>query len=88
MPSINVPVKLDMHFIHSPTREIQIYFHSYMANHVLTVATCHIQYTFLNLCQLFSRENGQNTPSPPFWYDTKMAIDGYKARKELIESVG
>ena len=27
----------------------------------LTVATCHIQYTFLSLCQYFSRENGQNT---------------------------
>ena len=25
----------------------------------LTVATCHIQYTFLSLCQFFSRENGQ-----------------------------
>ena len=27
----------------------------------LTVATCHIQCTFLSLCQFFSRENGQNT---------------------------
>ena len=27
----------------------------------LTVATCHIQYTFLSLCQFVSRENGQNT---------------------------
>ena len=27
----------------------------------LTVATCHIQYTFLSLCQFFSRVNGQNT---------------------------
>ena len=27
----------------------------------LTVATCHIQYTFLSLCQFFSGENGQNT---------------------------
>ena len=27
----------------------------------LTVATCHIQYPFLSLCQFFSRENGQNT---------------------------
>ena len=27
----------------------------------LTVATCHIQYTFLSLCQFFSQENGQNT---------------------------
>ena len=26
----------------------------------LTVATCHIQYTFLSLCQFVSRENGQN----------------------------
>ena len=26
-----------------------------------SVATCLIQYTFLSLCQLFSRENGQNT---------------------------
>ena len=27
----------------------------------LTVATCHIQYTFLSLCgSYFSRENGQN----------------------------
>ena len=44
----------------------------------LTVATCHIQYTFLFL----SRENGQkhkNTRS-----HTKMAADSYKARKTLI----
>ena len=27
----------------------------------LTVATCHIRYTFLSLCQLFSGENGQKT---------------------------
>ena len=27
----------------------------------LTVTTCHIQYTFLSLCQCFTRENGQNT---------------------------
>ena len=27
----------------------------------LTVATCHIHYSFLSLCQYFSRENGQNT---------------------------
>ena len=27
----------------------------------LTVATCHIQYTFLSLCPFFARENGQNT---------------------------
>ena len=27
----------------------------------LTVVACHIQYIFLSLCQLFSRENGQNT---------------------------
>ena len=27
----------------------------------LTVATCHIQYTFLSLCHCYSRETGQNT---------------------------
>ena len=27
----------------------------------LTVATCHIQFTFLSLCRYFSQENGQNT---------------------------
>ena len=27
----------------------------------LTIATCHIQYKFLSLCQFVSRENGQNT---------------------------
>ena len=27
----------------------------------LTVTTCHIQYTFLSLCQFFSLENGENT---------------------------
>ena len=50
----------------------------------LTVATCHIQYTFLSLCLFFfSRENGQietkheNSRSPTFSYDTKMASDGY-----------
>ena len=45
----------------------------------LTVATCHIQYTFLSLCQFVSRENGQNTKntrSPPFSHDIKMAPDG------------
>ena len=26
----------------------------------LNVATGHIQYTFLSLCQIFARENGQN----------------------------
>ena len=26
----------------------------------LAVATCHIQYSFLSLCQFFSQENGQN----------------------------
>ena len=26
-----------------------------------TDATCHVQYTFLNLCQFFSQENGQKT---------------------------
>ena len=41
----------------------------------LTVATCHIQYTFLSLCQFFSRENGQNTKI--LSYDTKMAADSY-----------
>ena len=27
----------------------------------LTVGNCHIQYTFLSLCQFLSQENGQNT---------------------------
>ena len=27
----------------------------------VTIATCHVRYTFLSLCQFFSRENGQNT---------------------------
>ena len=27
----------------------------------LSLLICHIQYTFLSLCQCFSRENGQNT---------------------------
>ena len=45
----------------------------------LTVVTCHIQYTFLSLCQYVSRENGQNTKilGPPFSYDTKMSADVY-----------
>ena len=30
----------------------------------LAIATCHIQYTFLSLCQLFLRENRQNTKIP------------------------
>ena len=53
----------------------------------LTVATYHTQYIFLSLCRSFARENGQNTKntrSPPFSYDTKMAADGYWARKALI----
>ena len=37
----------------------------------MTVATCHIQYTFLSLCRFYSRENVQNTN------DTKMAAEGY-----------
>ena len=47
----------------------------------LTVATCYIQYTFLSLCQFFSRENEkkkkQENTRPPFSYDTKMAAEGY-----------
>ena len=35
----------------------------------LTVAICHIQYTFLT--------KHENTRSPPFSYDTKMAADSY-----------
>ena len=27
----------------------------------LTVVTCHVQYTFLSLCQFVSREKGQDT---------------------------
>ena len=27
----------------------------------VTIATCHVRYTFLSLCQFCSRENGQNT---------------------------
>ena len=52
----------------------------------LTVAACHIQCTFLSLCQFVSRENGQNTKilGLPFSYDTKMAADGYQVRKALI----
>ena len=53
----------------------------------LTVTTCHIQYTFLSLCQFISRENGQNRKIhvlevlhfcmtwkclPTFLYDMKM----------------
>ena len=36
----------------------------------LTVATCHIQYTFLSLCQLFFTRKWtkyENTKSPPFF---------------------
>ena len=40
----------------------------------LTVATSHIQYTFLSLCQFVSRENGQNTK---ILEDKKMAADVY-----------
>ena len=47
----------------------------------LTVATWHIQYTFLRLpFFLFSQENGQNTKniwSLPLSYDTKVAANGY-----------
>ena len=39
----------------------------------LTVPACHIQYTFLNLRQFFSRENEENTKIPQFSYGTKMA---------------
>ena len=46
----------------------------------LTVAICHIQYTFQSLYQFFftrKRTKHENTPSPPFSYDTNMAADGY-----------
>ena len=56
----------------------------------LTVATCHIQYTFLSLCQFVSRENGQNTKilSLPFSYDnTKMAADSsLYTKRSYLES--
>ena len=54
----------------------------------LTVATCHIQYTFLSLSIFFTRKRTkhENTRSPPFSYDTKMAADGYWARKALMLS--
>ena len=45
----------------------------------LSVATFHIQYTFLSLCQFISQnkagEKHENTRSPPFLNDTKMAAD-------------
>ena len=52
----------------------------------LAVATCHIQYMFLSLCHFFPtrKRTLENTRSPPFSYDTKMATDGYWARKALI----
>ena len=40
----------------------------------LTVATCHIQYTFLR-----KRTKHENTQKSPFSYGTKMAADRYKA---------
>ena len=44
----------------------------------LTVATYHIQYTFLSLCQCCFTENGQDTKILVWYsYDTKMAADGY-----------
>ena len=45
---------------------------------LLTVATCHIQYTFLSLCRFcFTRKQTkhENTRSPPFSYHTKMAAN-------------
>ena len=52
----------------------------------LTVAIYLIQYTFLSLCQFFTRKRTKhdNTRSPPFSYDTKMAAGGYWTRKTLI----
>ena len=41
----------------------------------LTVATCHIQYTFLSLCQFFSRQNGQNT---------KILVSYQNGRRQLL----
>ena len=52
----------------------------------LTVASCHIQCTFLSFCQfLFTKKR---TNLEPFSYDTKMAPDGYWARKALINREG
>ena len=50
----------------------------------LTVATCHIQYTYLSLCWFCWRENGQNTrilglPLSSLSYGKKMAADGRRA---------
>ena len=46
----------------------------------LKVATCHIQYTFsefMPICLTRKRTKHENTRSPPFSCDTKMAADGY-----------
>ena len=43
----------------------------------MTVATCHIQYTFLSLCQFFHETKQEKSQSPPFLYHTKMAADSY-----------
>ena len=49
----------------------------------LTVATCHIQYTFLSLCQCF-HEKTDKTREYSKSSDMKIVADGYKARKTLI----
>ena len=47
----------------------------------LTVTACHIQYTFLSLCEFVSGENWtehKNTQSPPCLNDTKMVVTKIK----------
>ena len=55
IPSTNLSVKLDKHFIHSTTREIQIYFCSCMANYkrkfkLLTVLNFHLVWNTSRYC--------------------------------------
>ena len=63
-------------FVYVYTRQLSSFRVSTLWFIELTVATCHIQYTFLSLCQILSRENEQNT-SPPFSHETKVVADGY-----------
>ena len=49
-----------------------------------TVATCHIQYTFLNSYGVFFFTKYKKYSESAIFVDTKMATNGYQSRKALI----
>ena len=72
---------------------VYIFYSSFRASMLwfidLTVATCHIQYTFSEFTAIFLTRKltkQENTRRRLFLYDTKMAADGYWARAQSINT--